>query len=151
VAAVNAGSQGLIRAARAADVAALARLAGELGYPTAENQMQRRLERVAADAAHRVFVAEDSAGVVVGWVQVNFTRFLASDPRGEVLGLVVAAGSRGRGLGRQLMQAAEQWTREQGGTLLSLRSNIVRKETHRFYERLGYTVTKTSLNFQRAV
>jgi len=146
---VSAGPQGKIRAARAVDVPVLAQLAGELGYPTATGQMERRFARVTTDADHQVFVAEDAAGTVVGWVQVNYTRFLASDPRGEVLALVVAAGSRGRGLGRQLMQAAEQWTRDQGGTQLSLRSNIVRKETHVFYERLGYQVTKTSLNFQK--
>jgi GNAT superfamily N-acetyltransferase len=113
--------------------------------------MEPRFARVTADVDHRVFVAEDAAGNVVGWVQVHFTRHLASDPRGEVAGLVVAAGARGRGLGRKLMHAAEQWTREQGGTVVALRSNILRQETHRFYERLGYAVTKTSLYFQRDI
>ena len=86
---------------------------------------------------------------MVGWVQVHFTRWLASDARGEVVGLVVSADTRGRGIGRQLMQAAEAWTKEQGGALLVLRSNILRKETHMFYERLGYAATKTSLNFSK--
>ena len=139
----------MIRVARAADIPALARLAGELGYATTSGQMAPRFARVTADGDHRVFVAEDATGTVVGWVQVHFTRYLASDPRGEVAGLVVAAGTRGRGLGRSLMHAAEQWTREQGGTVVALRSNILRKETHRFYERLGYAVTKTSLYFKR--
>ena len=140
-----------IRAARVADVAALTRLCGELGYASDEAQVARRFERAAADREHRILVAEDAAGAVVGWVQVHFTRWLASDARGEVVGLVVAAETRGRGIGRQLMQAAELWTKEQGGTVLALRSNILRKETHAFYARLGYDVTKTSLYFRKAL
>jgi len=140
-----------IREARAADVPALARLAGELGYASSKEQMTRRFARVSADKEHRIFVAEDASGAVIGWVQVHFTRWLASDARGEVVGLVVAAGARGRGIGRRLMEAAETWTKAQGGTLLALRSNILRKETHTFYEKLGYTVTKTSLNFSKLV
>ena len=50
-----------------------------------------------------------------------------------------------------LMQAAETWTKEQGGTEIAVRSNIVRKETHAFYQRLGYAVTKTSLNFRKPI
>ena len=88
-------------------------------------------------------------GEVVGWVQVHFTRWLASDARGEVLGLVVASKMRGRGIGRQLMQMAEGWTKERGGSLVALRSNILRKETHIFYQRLGCEVTKTSLYFKK--
>jgi len=34
---------------------------------------------------------------------------------------------------------------------VAVRSNLIRKETHVFYQRLGYTVTKTSLNFRKAV
>jgi GNAT superfamily N-acetyltransferase len=141
----------VIREARATDVPALARLSGELGYATDASQMARRFARVSADKQHHVFVAEQSRGAVVGWVQVHFTRWLASDPRGEVVGLVVSSEARGRGIGRRLMQAAERWTKQHGGTRVALRSNILRKETHAFYQRLGYTVTKTSLNFHKPV
>ena len=141
----------VIREARAADVAALTRLCGELGYASEQEQVSRRFARVAGDREHRIFVAEDSAEGVVGWVQVHYTRWLASDARGEVVGLVVAAETRGRGIGRQLMRAAESWTRDQGGSVLALRSNILRKDTHAFYQRLGYTVTKTSLYFKKAL
>ncbi len=131
------------------DVPALTRLSGELGYLSTVAQVKRRFERVAEDRDHRIFVAEDALGAAVGWVQVHFTRWLASDARGEVVGLVVAAESRGRGVGRRLMAAAEAWTKEQGGTLVALRSNILRKETHAFYQHLGYRITKTSLYFKK--
>ena len=138
----------VIREAHAKDIPALARLSGELGYPSDVSQMRRRYERVASDREHRVFVAV-SGGEVVGWVHVHLTRWLATDSRGEIAGLIVDSTARGHGLGRRLMQAAETWTKEHGGATLSLKSNAIRKEAHVFYERLGYAVTKTSLNFRK--
>jgi len=151
VAAVRERPRITIREAQAADIPALTALCGELGYASNESQVRRRLARVSEDRENHIIVAEDAAGAVVGWVQVHFTRWLASDPRGEVVGLVVSSTSRGRGIGRMLMQAAETWTKEQGGTEIAVRSNIVRKETHAFYQRLGYAVTKTSLNFRKPI
>jgi GNAT superfamily N-acetyltransferase len=151
VAAVSESPLVVIREAGATDLPALTELCGELGYASDLAQVKRRFDRVAADREHRIFVAEPAAGAVVGWVQVHFTRWLASDARGEVVGLVVSPEARGCGIGRQLMQAAEAWTKEQGGVLLVLRSNILRKETHLFYQRLGYAATKTSLNFHKAL
>jgi len=129
----------------------LALLCGELGYPSDVKQIRRRLARVAEDRENRIFVAEESPGKVIGWVQVHFTRWLASDARGEVVGLVVSSTARGRGVGRQLLLTAEAWTKERGGSLVALRSNILRTATHAFYARLGYTTTKTSLNFHKPV
>ena len=151
MAAVSEQSPIVIREARVGDVAALTRLAGELGYPAEESQIHRRFEHVLADKDQQIFVAEESGGEVVGWVHVHLGRWLVVDPRGEVMGLIVSPALRGRGVGRRLMQAAEVWTQQQGGTLLTLRSNIVRKEAHVFYERIGYQVTKTSLNFSKTL
>ena len=138
-----------VRAVRAEDVPALTRLCGELGYASEPKQVERRLARVTADHGNQIFVAEDATGEVIGWVQVYLTRWLATDPRCEIAGLVVSETCRGRGVGQQLLQAAEAWTKEQGGIVVSLRSNVVRKDAHRFYERQGYAVTKTSLNFRK--
>jgi GNAT superfamily N-acetyltransferase len=131
------------------DVAALTRLAVELGYPAGESEIRRRFDHVGSVKDQQLFVAEASGGEVIGWVHVHFGRWLVVDPRGEVMGLVVSSAARGRGVGRRLMQAAEAWTKQQGGTQLTLRSNVVRKEAHVFYERVGYKVTKTSLNFSK--
>jgi GNAT superfamily N-acetyltransferase len=140
-----------IRSAAAADLPALTRLCGELGYASDPGQVQRRFARVAADPEHHIFVAEDASGRVLGWVHVHLTKLLESDLRGEVAGMIVAPEARGRGVGRRLMQAAEAWTKGRGGAQVSLRCNLVRTEAHAFYERLGYKVAKTQLNFRKPV
>jgi GNAT superfamily N-acetyltransferase len=47
------------------------------------------------------------------------------------------------------MAAAEAWARERGYARLTLRSNTIRTEAHRFYQDLGYTIVKSQHKFQK--
>lgn len=138
-----------VRPVESRDVPALARLSGELGYPSTGAQVSARLARVLADREHAVFVAEDAAGQVAGWVHVFIYKLLESDPRAEIGGLVADPAARRQGIGRALMQRAEQWSRERGLPVVSLRTNIKRADAHRFYESLGYTSAKTQFNYRK--
>lgn len=71
--------------------------------------------------------------------------------RCAILGLVVAAGYRGRGVGRRLAEAAARWAKERGLDEMSVRSNVVRAEAHPFYERLGYSRIKTQHAYRKWV
>ena len=145
---MNQGSP-LVRPIEPRDTPALCRLAEELGYPSTEEQIGARLQRVLADRAHAVFVAEDTTGLVVGWVHVFINKLLESDARAEIGGLVADPAMRRQGIGRALMQQAEQWGRERGLQVVSLRSNVKRTDAHRFYEQLGYATAKTQLNLRK--
>ena len=145
---MNQGSP-LVRPIEPRDTPALCRLAEELGYPSTEEQIGARLQRVLADRAHAVFVAEDTTGLVVGWVHVFINKLLESDARAEIGGLVADPAMRRQGIGRALMQQAELWGRERGLQVVSLRSNVKRTDAHRFYEQLGYATAKTQLNLRK--
>ena len=69
----------------------------------------------------------------------------------EIGGLVVDEDCHRRGVGRILMEQAEQWACEKGCGAVYLRSNVIRKETHAFYERIGYTNIKRSKTFRKAL
>lgn len=132
-----------IRTARNYDAPALAALCGELGYAATRQQVVARLAAIEAQAAGRVFVAEDAGGAVIGWLHVALQAQLLDDEVAEILGLVVADAARGRGIGRELLRMAERWARERGATAMRVRSRVGRARAHGFYERAGYVRTKT--------
>ena len=52
---------------------------------------------------------------------------------------------QGMGIGRKLIKYVEQWAWENGQAKVIIRSNVIRSESHRFYENLGYAVVKKQL------
>jgi GNAT superfamily N-acetyltransferase len=138
-----------VRAARGHDAKRIAVLAGQLGYPSTTHQVRRRIERIRRRPDHCALVAETADGEVVGWLHVFVSRLLESDPFAEIGGLVVDERHRGSGIGELLMRHAESWARTQGCPTVRLRSNIIRKDAHAFYTKLGYNVTKTQYAFAR--
>ncbi len=132
-----------VRPARLEDSTALAQLSSQLGYPVSSSLMSRRLEDILASIEERVFVACRAPNEPIGWVHAAEQRFLEADRRCEILGLVVDEASRRQGIGQRLVAAVEEWAHTRGLTEISVRSNVVRVESHPFYERLGYGRTKT--------
>jgi GNAT superfamily N-acetyltransferase len=59
------------------------------------------------------------------------------------MGLVIDAGARRQGLGRELVEVAERWAASRGLPSLTVRSNAARELSHPFYLALGYTRDKT--------
>lgn len=130
------------------DTARLAELNGVLGYPVDEQVMARRLEGLLKSETDTILVADDD-GRVVGWIHGGIQETLAIGRMGEICGLVVADGQRGRGVGRKLTGAVEGWARSHGLESVTVRSNIVRPESHAFYERIGYVRFKTQHAYRK--
>ena len=138
-----------IRCARTYDAPALAALCDELGYPATRQQVVTRLAAIEASPTAKVFVAEDSHGIVIGWLHIVQTPHLVDDDTAEILGLVVADGTRGRGIGAALLDAAETWSRARGARELCVRSRVERERAHGFYERAGFVRSKTQHAFRK--
>jgi GNAT superfamily N-acetyltransferase len=147
----NDSNKATIRPVRAGDDAErIAALCQQLGYPASQEEVQRRLNQIQQHEQHAVYVAELS-GHVIGWVHAYVSQLVVADPQAEIGGLVVDEGHRRCGVGRLLMQQAEQWAREKGCWAVYLRSNVVRKDAHAFYEGVGYSSAKTSMVFRKAL
>lgn len=142
------GVEMIVRRATVSDAERVAILSGQLGYESTNEETSRRLAELSGRAEHAVFVAEDG-GMVLGWVHVHLSRSLGTDGRVEVAGLVVDEDHRGRGIGRLLMEQAEQWARQMDCKSVRLRSNVLREPAHAFYEGLGYRVTKVQKAFSK--
>ncbi len=133
------------------DISAVADLTTQLGYPATETQVKRRYDFIKDRWDARLLVAQDANRSVVGWIHVQVTYLLESDPRAEIWGLVVSEAARGTGVGRRLVEAAEEWAVMLGMNIVVVRSNHVRVEAKAFYEHLGYTVTKTQNAFRKSL
>lgn len=138
-----------IRECQLSDANALAHLSAQLGYAVPADEMQRRLTHISNDPKHAVLVACLESGEVVGWIDVGIVFHLQSGAYCEIGGLVVSDAVRGKGIGRELVVAAEQWATARGLKKVLVRSNAIRADAHRFYLRENYTMVKTSAVFEK--
>ena len=138
-----------IRIAAPGDEPRIAELAGQLGYRCEAREVRERLKGILTDPAHRVWVADLPGTGVAGWVHLFLYKVVQSGLRVEVAALVVDEACRGRGVGKALMARTEDWARELGCHAVSLRSNVIRREAHDFYQSLGYTIVKTQNAFRK--
>ena len=138
-----------IRTAIPDDAESIARLSGELGYPTSAADARRRLFDIKTSQNHSVMVAEDGSGSVVGWIHVFRSRRLGGEPFAELGGLVVTEGLRGHGIGSRLVAEAEEWASKREIATLRIRTRTTRNDARLFYEDLGFVLTKTQVVFER--
>ena len=140
-----------VRQMRPEDAGAVAKLVTQLGYPSTEDEIRRRYDLIKERWDARLFVAQHAGSSIVGWLHVQALYLLEADARAEIFGLVVADTARGTGVGRRLMEAAEEWALVRGLNVMGLRSNHLRTEAQGFYEHLGYKVIKTQNAFRKSL
>ena len=128
----------------------MAELSEQLGYPVEAQEMQMRLQRLLPTHNHLILVAE-SASEVVGWTHATEQHVLEVGRYCEILGLIIAADQRGKGIGRQLVDRIERWAAERGLDQITVRSNVLRQESHPFYERLGFIRFRTQHVYRRQI
>jgi GNAT superfamily N-acetyltransferase len=137
-----------LRAATTSDSAEIARLTGELGYAADPAAIARRLARI-ADRPDQLVLVAVLDGRVAGWLQAHASDVLESGFRVEIVGLIVGEDCRRRGVGRRLVQRAEQWAVEVGASAVVVRSNTRRTESHLFYPALGFSASKTQAVYRK--
>jgi uncharacterized protein (TIGR00290 family) len=139
-----------IRKAEWRDSAAICELSEQLGYPSSGSDVETRVRNLADAALNCILVAEVE-DAVVGWIDIGIVSHLVSGTYGEIGGMVVTAGKRGQGIGRLLLSEAEDWLRSRGVKRSVVRSRITRADTHRFYQREGFALEKTSAVFHKTL
>ncbi|WEV59758.1 GNAT family N-acetyltransferase [Bifidobacterium sp. ESL0728] len=117
-----------------------------LGYDYPLDRTCERLAELLSDQSCRIFVALRN-GNVVGYVQANTYKATYGDPAVNVMGLAVSEDARGKGAGRKLMEAVEAWARSLNTKEVRLNSAEFRKEAHKFYQAIGYTLDKMQARF----
>ncbi len=90
------------------------------------------------------FVAQDASGALVGFVTVSLvseSHSLLQPMRfGRVGSVGVTESRRGQGIGRELMQRAQNWVLQRGGAEVRLNVWAFNAHALHLYEELGYEV-----------
>jgi len=140
-----------IRTALEGDAVQITGLSHELGYPVSQSELQLRLKLLLASARDLVLVAANPDLKLLGWIAVASRLALEVSPRAEITGLVVGAAARRAGVGRALVGAAEAWAAQQGFGMIAVRSNVLRSESHPFYQSLGFRQRKTQHYYEKTL
>jgi GNAT superfamily N-acetyltransferase len=103
-------------------------------------------DRIAADANNRLIVAEID-GHIAGTMQLTLLPGLSRHGmlRAQIEAVRVAAGQRGQGLGRTMIEWAVEQARGHGCGLVQLTSDKRRPDAIRFYEAMGFTASHEGL------
>jgi GNAT superfamily N-acetyltransferase len=130
-----------IRDVEETDAEAIARLLGQLGYPAEPGVVSRRLARMQASDADRLFVAEVDC-TVVGLAGIHVSPSVEYDgDAAKVSAIVVDESSRRRGVGRALLEAVEAEAQARNCVLVFLTTSKRREGAHEFYRQLGWEET----------
>lgn len=106
-------------------------------------QVQQTVQTLLRGRWNVIIVAEDEAGVNVGHVWVGETRdSYTGATRGYVYDIYVAAEVRGEGLGRALLERAEERSRRRGHRELGLTVSPENETARRLYESEGFEVER---------
>jgi len=107
------------------------------------------LREMQASGSSATYVAEDD-GRIVGTFMLTFIRHLLRQGSlvAQIEAVRVEAPLRGRGLGAEMMRWAVEEARRRGCSRVQLTTNNVRKDAHRFYERLGFRATHLGMKLR---
>ena len=135
-----------VRDAKPGDAPRLAELIRFLGHEIDERAVRKNLGRLKKAGELPLVATLDKR--VVGMVGIHrMVTVHRSAPVGRISVLVVAEEAQGLGIGKMLVEAAQQWCRKAGCQIVEVTSNDRRTAAHAFYRHLGYE--RTSLRFMK--
>ena len=133
-----------IRDAKPSDAARLSKLFTYLGHPIEEKAVRKNLSALKKTGELPLVVTLEKQVVGLCGIARRVAVHRAA-PIGRISVLVVDEKAQGHGIGRMLVEAAEEWMRKKGCKLVEVTSNDRRTAAHAFYRHLGYE--RSSIRF----
>jgi ribosomal protein S18 acetylase RimI-like enzyme len=103
---------------------------------TAQNWINGSIEQHGTKTM--VFVAEDENENRLGFATVSHDTHFTGEGQAYIGELATSEAGEGRGVGKALAQACEQWARDQGYRILSLATGAANERALGFYRHIGY-------------
>jgi aminoglycoside 6'-N-acetyltransferase I len=150
----------LIRPAQASDLDQLARMFHALWPKSSAEEHAQELRLLLGGKAALVltmpltiFVAEGDGGILVGFLEVDLRSHAdgcnPSQPVGYIEGWYVAEDYRYRGVGRKLVDKAEDWARSHRCVEMASDALIDNELSQRAHEALGYEVVDRCVHYRK--
>jgi len=147
-----------IREARAGDERPLAEMRSLL-WPTTtfDEQLTEMREFLAGKIPGTLpctsFIAEDDSGTPIGFIEVDLRSHVdgcdTHQPTGYIEGWFVHEASRGQGIGKALVNAAEDWSRAHGCKEMGSDALIDNEISIQAHAALGFEVVDRCVNFRK--
>ncbi len=140
-----------IREAITSDIGALTDLMVHLGYPSTLENMKTRFYTIQQHPDYHTLVAAYNSEIV-GMIGLSKSYYYEMDGFYiRILALVVDSNYRNKGIGKALIEGAENWARKLGAVGVSLNSGNrpERMAAHQFYRNRGYS--EKSIGFVKSL
>ena len=123
-------------------------LSNQLGYENQNADVKNRLKRILINTDNCIYVATKN-GRIVGWIHGFLSLRIESEFFVEIGGLVVNENFRKNGIGKKLVDKVIEWSKLKNCEKVRVRCNVIRKESHRFYENIGFEINKEQKIFDK--
>ena len=149
-----------VRQAHLSDKDELARMRELLWPESSREEHRKELESVLGSGKYgtlpmAILVSLDEEGALTGFLEVGLRSHAdgcdPARPVGFVEGWFVHEASRKQGIGRALMQSAEEWARKQGCLEMASDTWIDDERSLRSHQALGFEVVDRCVHFRKAL
>ena len=149
-----------IRLARESDAPELAEMCALLWPDRSREEHLREVgQKIASGRSGTLpvvlLIAEEEDGKVSGFIEVGLRSHAdgceTARPVGYIEGWYVREAQRGKGIGRELMQAAEEWCRQQGCTEIASDALIDNLPSQRAHSALGFEIVDRCVHYKKCL
>jgi N-acetylglutamate synthase-like GNAT family acetyltransferase len=138
------------RQAELKDAEFITELSNQLGYKTTIEKIQTRLSEILSTTDHCIYIIIDNENCI-GWIHGFYSLRVESDSFVEIGGLIVHENYRRKGIGKILVKKVIEWAHSKKSDKIRVRCSTLRKETHAFYNSIGFIETKEQKIFDMKI
>lgn len=129
----------IIRQGLLPDSPSIDMLLTQLGYPQQADESVEAIKSYNLEGYHLLVGEIDS--VVVGFASLHwFDMFHMRGKMGRITAICILEELRSKGIGRELLLAAEEFLKNKGCVKIEVTTNLKRTLTHEFYLKNGFTI-----------
>lgn len=118
-------------------------MCNQLHTDNTSEQNEKDLRQIQKDSRYEPFIARHESGKAAGYIELStrtdYVEGSDSSPVGYVESIFVQPEYRKHGLGRQMIEWAEDWCRQKGFTQLGSDALMDNSDSHAFHKSVGFT------------